>query len=207
MKLNEIHLTAQHTKKRFKVSDFDPSTKRLFGRGEGGLFIYQQKTPKDNAAVLFTLESKDAIILSSVIGYFFTYGNITYFKVLDVFTAPQYQKKGYATALYTALVRKYKLKLMSGAKHTERGKQLWSSIQKVLNVKVLDVKTNKIFSMEEVSDEDIYIKQPDRYLLIAERTYHNKEHKRLIETSISIADKILSDYLNYTHPDNIGKYN
>ncbi|MGI0075796.1 MAG: hypothetical protein ACREAU_00125 [Nitrosopumilaceae archaeon] len=204
MKLHEIHLRRQHTTKLYKISDFDSQTKILVGRGEGGLLIYKQTSPKDKIAALYTLENHN-MMLSGVIGYFFPHNNIQYFKIIDVFTPPEQQMKGYATALYTALVKKYKFKLMSAAEQTPNGKKLWNSIQKTLNVKVLDAETDQILSKDNISDEDIYVNQPNRYLLIAEQTYLNENHRKLMEPSL-VGDFIVDDYLNYTHIENEGKY-
>lgn len=202
MKLDEIHLVGSHDFKRYSYEDFDADNSTKIGFSEGGTVIRRSVARKDARVVMFSLHDTDGELLSSVVGYPHTIDQTEYFVVLDVFTASNYRRKGYAIALYTSLVKKYGLKLMSDKKQTSDGKDLWSAIGQVLDVSVLDASTGEKLSRSEVPNQQVYITEPDRYLLIAEHT------ESLIETvgDVTIGDGIVDDYMIYTHPDNEGKY-
>lgn len=201
MKLDEIHLVGSHDSKRYTYDDFDEST-AVIGYSEGGTIIRKSTAHKDPQVVMYSLHTPNGEFVSGVVGYPHTYGGTEYFVILDVFTPLQYRRMGYATALYTSLVKKYGLKLMSDKKQTSDGKNLWSTIGRVLDVSVLDASTGNKVPRSGVSDQQVYITEPDRYLLIAEHT------KSLIETigNATISDGIVDDYKVFTHPDNEGKY-
>lgn len=200
MNLNEIKLVFdKNTKPHYNITDFDKKT--IIGYSEGNTLLVQSKSYKDQRVILIGLYNKEEL-LSSIMGYFFEFNDIEYFKILDVFTPIEFRNQGYATSLYTTLVRKYHFKLMSDNEQTNDGKRLWVGISKILNVRVLDAMTNTIITKDMVSDEDIYFNESNRYLLIAEH----------ISTGIdqigisSIGDGILENRKFYTHPNNIGLY-
>jgi hypothetical protein len=202
MKLTEIHLVGNHDTKRYTYSDFDVADSTDIGFSEGGTIIRKSVNTKDQRIIMYSLHDKNSELLSSVVGYFYPHAGVEYFVVLDVFTIDIHRRKGYATALYVSLVKKYGVKLMSDKHQTEGGKRLWDNINNVLNVNVLDVATGNKIPRAEISDQEIYLDHADSYLLIA-------EHVPSIIESVGrplAGDGIVDDYLVFTHPDNDGKY-
>lgn len=204
MKLNEIRLIKNgHRTQRYNISDFDTENGTAIGNSEGGTILVQAKCVRDQHAVLIALYDKNKEnLLSGIIGYFFNFNGDEYFKVIDVFTPVPFRSKGYATSLYTTLVRKYQVKLMSDNEQTEDGKRLWAGISKILNVQVLDASNKTIIPKNSVSDEDIYINEPDRYLLVAEHIVTGID---LIGIPL-VGDGIVESRRFYTHKDNVGLY-
>lgn len=202
MKLTEIRMVNTISHKRFSVDDFDSTNQQSVGFGEGGTQIKKMSAHKDPRVLLYALYTKDGTLLSCVTGYNAPYDGSTFFVILDVYTPAEYRQQGYATALYTALVKKYGMKLMSDKEQTPSGRQLWNGISKVLNVSVLDASTGTTTPRSQVSDDEIYVDDPNRYLLIAE------QHNHPIDSvgTPHIQDGILEDYIIYTHPDNEGLY-
>lgn len=188
--------------KRYSLTDFGTNEKTHIGYSEGGTTIYKLVHPKDSRVLLYALYDKSEEFVSGVVGYNSSVKNVKYFCVLDVFTPTTHRQKGYATALYVSLVKKYGIKLISDKNQTPDGRKLWDRISKILQVKVLDVETDDLVSREKVTDDEIYNTQKDRYLLVAEhtRTGIDKFGMPLI------GDGVLEDWINYTHVDNNGLY-
>jgi len=203
MKLDEIRLVRSgYRNKRYKLTDFNIENGIVFGYSEGDTVIIKTPSPKDSRVILFALCNSQQAFLSGVVGYFCDWQGTEYFIVLDAFTPEPLRHKGYATALYTSLVKKYNIKLMSDKEQTDDGKRLWTGISKILNVQVLDATNNTLLPRNQVSDDAIYINEPDRYLLIAEHVLSGID---LIGIP-NVGSGILEGRQIYTHPDNIGLY-
>lgn len=202
MKLDEITLVDGHGNKNFNISEFDINNGERIGYSEGGTIITKSHHNIDSRLILFSLTNENNLFLSGVVGYFFPFNGREYFLINDVFTSREQRNKGYATALYTSLVRKYHVKLMSGKTQTKDGKLLWDRLSKVLTVNVYDAKTKTTVPRNQISDDDIYVNEPDRYILLVERCVVS-----IHDIGIpNIGDGIIKDILNYTHPINEGKY-
>lgn len=202
MKLSEILRVPQHNNKRYNISSFDLKNKEKMGHSEGSLVIYRMTNMTDRNLILYGLYDKN-ILLSSIIGVFFSLDGMNTFAIKDAFTPIEYQKKGYATALYSYLVKYLNLKLLSDAEQTPNGERLWNSIRKVLPVKIYDTATRKIVDPGNVPDKEIYTFDADknRYLFIVESW--------LLEDIVGIPrihEGLLEKYLFYTHSSNQGKY-
>jgi hypothetical protein len=87
---------------------------------------------------------------------------------------------------------------MSGGDHTKYGHRLWLGISKRIDVKVIDLTTDQIFSKDQISNNDIYILHPEKYRLIAERAPNYGIPPFPVD--------ILEDYNIYTHSKNTGLY-
>lgn len=203
MKLNEIYpINHSHNSKRYSLTDFNVDNQSTVGYSEGGTVITKCTHKKDSRVILYKLSSKSGEYLSGVVGYNFHYKNTDYFCILDVFTSSEHRQKGHATALYTSLVKKYGIKLISDKQQTPDGIKLWNRIGKILTVKVLDVETDQFVSRQHVSDDELYNNHPERYLLVAE---HNSVGINKFGVPL-IGDGLLEDHLLYTHDDNVGIY-
>ncbi|MGI0077545.1 MAG: hypothetical protein ACREAU_09130 [Nitrosopumilaceae archaeon] len=206
MTLNEILRIPQHKGKRYSLNSFDLKNKECVGHTEGRLQICKAHAIDDNNVILYGLFDAKNILLSSIMGVFFSLDGTSTFAVKDALTPVAQQKKGYATSLYVFLVKDLNIRLLSDVEQTPQGESLWRSIQKVVPVKIYDTATKKILQSNAINDEEIYTldKEQNRYLFITENWL--SEGMIELQKQTHISGEILARHIIYTHSAVKGEY-
>ena len=205
MFLDEIHKSPQHSVRRLQLTDVKFNTKILIGPAEGWLNIYKVKT-KDPTAYIYYLanENKSDDMLSYVMGIDYTLHGTQYFIIGDAFTSENNQKKGYASALYYSLVKKYNVKILSDKAQTPHGKALWDNLRKKISAKIINVSTGEIYPDDNtITQDELYTNDGiDKYRLVLEDTIYEQNTSTIPNVGIGI----LRPYLMFTADDDTGKY-
>lgn len=150
---------------------------------------------------LFFLKKEDTII-AVVVGQTVTIGDNDYFEISRIWVGNNFREKGYATALYGALVTKLKLHLLSGEEQSPIVKRIWKNVDRVM-----DMDTNDIQNRDTIDDSDLYIdgsgtsSASKRYRLIWEDINRIGDIIYSLEQNLIVGDNLI-----VTHADNTGKY-
>lgn len=201
MRLDEIIIVPDTNKQLFSINDYDLINGKHIGYSENGTIVMMCSNIHAPTLTMYGLFSPDGnTLLVSIIGVKVLYKGKSYFQVKDVFTPEQFRQQGFATALYSALVSKYKIALISDRKQTNAGRQLWTALSKVLDVKVFDSVTRELVPYHDVVN-NIYVTDIDdnknRYhWLMAEQ-----QHNELMFDEDNVGDGILLDRIHYTNPN------
>lgn len=160
MNLDEITMVSDQQSKGFDLSDIDLSTGAQIGTAENIPVWKYFTTNKQQLAYALKINND---IVASIVG---TPQKLDkpYFNVQRTWTNPAHRGKGYAPALYAALVRKFHIALISDKEQSLGGKRIWDKLKTMVTVRVFDSETRKF--VDNVSDADVYAS--DRYYLIAE---------------------------------------
>jgi hypothetical protein len=197
MKLDEIVLIGGNVAKGFNTSNIDLASGQQINTAENiPLWKYHLIRGNQIAYALKVGEKLACIIVGVPLQL-----DKAYFQIQRTWTIPEFRGKGYAPALYIALVRKCHLALISDKEQTIGGKKIWDKIKTMITVRVFDNKTRQF--VDGISDDEVY--SSDRYFLIAEQQeiFENailKQHGEYVDNS-KFEQRIISmldDYIIFT---------
>lgn len=160
MKLTEIVMVNDQHKQPFDQSSILQNTGKQIGTAEN-IPVWKFSTT-DSKQVVYALVVNDTL-LSLIVGTPLQLDK-PYLIIQQTWTHPSHRGKGYAPALYVALVEKFNLVLISDSKQTPGGRKVWNKIRQMLKVRVFDNETKQF--VDGLSDNEIYSNA--RYRLIAE---------------------------------------
>lgn len=205
MKLKEIFLNSTNQREPgFSLNDWNTENATLVTRAEN-LPVYMIKPKQESQLVAYAIK-KDNQFVSFVIGTHQSVHGTKYFMIGRSYTLPTHEKQGLSSALYTALVTKKHLVLMSDNEQGPGSKRVWDKISKVLHTQVLNLKTGEKLSRDKIPDDQIYQQDPNhpnaKNLVIVTEQYVNN----IIDDVRSQNENLLGDYVIYTHPDVHGVY-
>lgn len=200
MRLDEIVLVGDQHSKGFSLSDIDFSTGSQIGTAENiPVWKYSTVTKQQ---VVYALKVNDEIV-TIIVG---TPQKLDkpYLSVQRTWTSPAHRGKGYAPALYAALVRKFHIALISDKEQSLGGKKVWDKLKTMVNVKVFDSETRKF--VDNVPDTEVY--SSDRYYLIAEHEEVFGNEVWLEQNGVYVDNtlfewclpSIVRDYVIFTEP-------
>lgn len=219
MKINEIiKVVSQPTP---SLSDFDIENAKQLTTAEN-IPLYGLMHLKDSNVHAYALKVGNAFV-SIIIGKWGVLDGPALY-IRRTYTLPKYRNKGLITALYIALHRRLKYKMVSDFEQSPETIAVWKKLTKILPVKVVNTKTHNVEEYSDVPEEEIFGMSKgyeDIRLVISEAIQSNRELRKMKElmknkktkfiTDIKIPerpliDTIILDSYNYTHPDNDGKY-
>lgn len=168
--------------------------------------VYIIKGP-DNTELYCFIENDE--IISHVMGIQFkgTDGK-DYFVLKDTNTLPDYRRQGLATSLYSYIVNKKGIRLLSDDEQTQRGEDLWKGITKHFpeRVKVIDVATGKQQKLKDMKyDGQVYIDG-------SKSTPASQQYRLVLEDNenpLGIPKepyKVVMGSIIYTSPKNVGVF-
>lgn len=196
MKIDEILNVPDQSERMVDISSFDLDNAPQVAMAEN-IPLYHVSNGNTELYFLKTNQVITYVLCSNAV-----VGDVNYLVIHHTHTTEPFRNKGYATALYSALVNKLNKRLISDDEQAPFAKQIWKNVDKVM-----DVKTNEILPRSQVNPTDLYVdgsKPTDksrRYRLVYESA------PTLLGTPYSLeTNKIIGDNLIATHPDNEGKY-
>ena len=199
MKLDEIVMVNNQSEQPYNFDNITQQSGKQIGTAENiPVWKFSTSDPKQVAYALVL----DGSIVSIIIGTPLQLDK-SYLMVQQTWTDPTHRGKGYAPALYVALVEKFNLALISDKKQTPGGKQVWNKIRQILKVRVFDNTTRQF--VDGLTDAEIY--SDERYRLIAEHEglFNNallNEHGKYVDESKfeRHITSILKDHTIFTTP-------
>ena len=198
MKLNEIVLIGGTVDKGFTISDIDVQSGQQIGTAEN-IPLWKYKLIR-GTQIAYALKVGDKLACI-IIGTPRQLGK-PYLQIQRTWTHPEFRGKGYAPALYVALVRKFHIALISDKEQSLGGKKIWDKIKTMITVRVFDNKTKQF--VDGMTDDEVY--SSDRYFLIAEQeeVFGNailKQHGVYVDSDMfeQYIINVLDDYVVFTH--------
>ena len=201
MKLNEIIKVPQQHFPGVSLSDFNTETAEQLTTAENIPLFHISGGPKGPDFHAYALKQGSEFV-SFVIG---KWGNLNgpAFYIMRTYTQPQYRNKGLITALYSALYRKLKYKLVSDNEMSPESISVWKKLSKVLPVEVYNLSKKETSYMKDVSDEELFgmEKKHKNIRLVLDGTPVKPTITDMQIPEKPLLGSILEDYIIYTNQD------
>lgn len=153
MKLEEIYTTGTQTRSVIDPTKFDMNNAEVVALAEAPFKIVKAFTTLDSSVVLYGVISDDGALICSTVGRLATVFGKQYFIIGGTWTAETHRRKGIATMLYTTLVKRLKLRLMSDREQSPEMFQVWNKLRSQHLASVISTHTGDVV---DVSDNQLF---------------------------------------------------